>query len=52
MAAKLLMVFFVFNIVNPHLNFAQRREFLQAVQNRGDTFAQRYAGVQAAVGLP
>lgn len=51
-AGKLLVIIFVFRVVNPYLDIAQQRQPLQAIQYRRNTFAERGAGVQPAVGLP
>ena len=51
-AGKLLVIIFVFQVVNPYLDIAQQRQPLQAIQYRRNTFAERGAGVQPAVGLP
>ncbi|KWZ96996.1 nitrate reductase molybdenum cofactor assembly chaperone [Citrobacter koseri] len=52
LAGELLMIIFIFQVINPQFNIVQQRQVLQAVQHRGEALAQRHLGMQAAVGLP
>jgi len=52
LAGELLMIIFIFQVINPQFNIVQQRQVLQAVQHRGEALTQRHLGMQAAVGLP
>ena len=52
LTGKFLMIFLIFNVVNPKLKIAEQSQILQAVQYRRETFAKRDLHMQATVCLP
>ena len=52
LAGEFLVIFFVFNVVDPQFDIMQKRETLQAVEHWRKAFTKRDLRMQTAVCLP